>query len=474
MNEIKNILASRYASKGMKSIWSEEGKILIEREFWITVMKVQKELGIDIPKEAIDSYEKVKNNINIESINNRDRQLRHDVKARIEEFCELSGYQHIHKGLTSRDLTDNVEQYQVLKSLKLIKLKTIKAISLMSKKADEYKDIVISGRTHNVAAQPITLGKRIAMFGDEMFYAFENLENLTDRYSLRGIKGAVGTLLDLKTLFNNDSKKLIDFQNKVAKYLGFNRTLDCVGQVYPRSMDFEVVSSLYQLGSAPSSFCKTLRIMAGHETASEGFKKGQVGSSAMPHKMNSRNAERINGFHHILNGHVTMASCLSGDQWNEGDVSCSVVRRVVLPDAFFALDGILETFITILNEMTVWEHIIKAETEKYLPFLISTTILMHAVKKGIGREKAHDIIKKHSIEVINGIRCGEILQNDVLKRLGNDAEFPLNENELKEIMDNSESFLGEAKAQIKSFCYKAKTLTDKYPESNNIRIEELL
>lgn len=161
-----------------------------------------------------------------------------------------------------------------------------------------------------------------------------------------------------------------------------------VGQVYPRSLDFSVVSGLVELTSGCSSFAKTLRLMAGHELATEGFAKGQTGSSAMPHKMNARSCERVNGFHVILKGFLMMISGLAGDQWNEGDVSCSVVRRVVMPDSFYAADGLFETFLTVLNQMGVYEAVVAAELRRYLPFLMTTTILMEAVKRGIGRETA--------------------------------------------------------------------------------------
>ena len=214
--------------------------------------------------------------------------------------------------------------------------------------------------------------------------------------------------------------------------------------------------------------------MAGHELKSEGFREGQVGSSAMPHKMNSRNCERVNGFHVILNGYVTMAAGLAGDQWNEGDVSCSVVRRVVLPDAFFAIDGLLETFMTILTEMKVYNGIVEKETRYYLPFLISTTILMEAVKKGKGREELHEIIKRHSHAVIEDLRSNKISENDLIRRLGKDENFPLSENELGFILQNSEEYLGEALTQTDIFINQVRELCDKNPDALKIKPEALI
>jgi len=468
MREIKNVLAARYASEAIKEIFCEQGKILTERELWIAVMKAQKELGIDIPQKAIDAYESVKNQIDIEEINARDRALRHDVKAKIEIFCELAGYQHIHKGMTSRDLTDNVEQYQIYKALKIIRLKVIRTLSLIAAKAEEYKALVIAGRTHNVPAQPTTLGKRLAMFGQEILIALEILDNTINNYSLRGLKGAVGTVLDQQTLLQNNEKNLLKLEQAVAEHLGFPGVLNAVGQVYPRSIDFEVISALVQIASGPSNFCNALRIMAGHETASEGFQKGQVGSSSMPHKMNSRNSERVNGFTVLLKGYLSMVMDLSGNQWNEGDVSCSVVRRVAIPDSFYAIDGLLETFMTILKEMEAYKPVINQELNKYLPFLATTTLLMEAVKKGIGREKAHEIIKKHATKTVLELRQGKITQNDFLERLASDNEFPLQLDELKGIIRNPEKFTGFAKKQVSLFIDQVKKWEDQFPQAGGI------
>lgn len=464
---IPDILAQRYASAEMKNIWSSEGKILLERELWIAVMKAQKQLGLDIPQEAIDAYESVKNNIRLDKIQERERITRHDVKARIEEFCELAGFEHIHKGMTSRDLTECVEQMQVLKSLKLIMVKGTAALYQLASTAEQYKDTILAARTHNVIAQLTTFGKRLAEFGEDTLQALNNLESLINVYPVRGIKGAVGTQLDQLTLFGGDASKAIQLDEAIMKHLGFERNIGAVGQVYPRTLDFECVSALYQLGAGASSFAKTLRIMAGAELASEGFAKGQTGSSAMPHKMNSRSCERINGFHVILRGFMEMAAGLAGDQWNEGDVSCSVVRRVMLPDSFFAIDGLLETFLTILGQMKVNTAVIEAECKKYMPFLLTTTVMMNAVKRGMGREDAHEVIKEHAVATANDLRAGAIISNDLLKRLADDPRMPLSLEDLEAINETGSKATGLAVEQTQDFCRRANAFVEKYPEAKN-------
>lgn len=448
---IPNVLAERYATASIRDIWSPEGKVRLERELWVAVMKGQRDLGLDIPAEAIEAYEAVIDQIDVDSINARERVTKHDVKARIEEFCDLAGHEHIHKGMTSRDLTENVEQLQVFRSLAEIRFKTAAVLGKLAKRADEFRDLVITARTHNVAAQITTYGKRLATFGEEIQIAFDALEHLIATYPVRGLKGAVGTQLDQLSLFDGDSEKVLELESRVAGHLGIARKFTNVGQVYPRSLDLQVVAALNGIASGPSSFAKTLRLMAGHELASEGFAKGQVGSSAMPHKMNSRSCERINGFKTILGGYLTMASSLAGDQWNEGDVSCSVVRRVMLPDAFFAVDGLLETMVTILNQMDAYPAVIELENRHYLPFLLSTTIMMTAVKRGVGRETAHEVIKEHAVAAAGAYRTGETERNDLIERLANDGRLEMTKDELEAALTEGKANAGAADAQVSAF-----------------------
>jgi len=470
---ISNVLALRYASQPIQDIWSEQGRITLEREFWIAVLKAQKDLGIDIPNEAIQSYEAVKDQIDLESIAQREAVSRHDVKAKIEEFCALAGYEHIHKGMTSRDLTDNVEQFQVLRSLRLVKLKYIALIHKLSQRAQQWKDQVIVGRTHYAAAQPTTLGKRLAMFGEEMLQAYNHLENLCDRYPLRGLKGAVGTGLDQLTLLGNDSDRLDKLQSIIRDHLGFAKEINSVGQVYPRSLDFEAISSLYQMGSGVANLSRTLRLMAGGEMVTEGFAQGQVGSSAMPHKMNTRSTERVNGFQVIIGGYLHMISGLNGDQWFEGDVSCSVVRRVALPDSFFAFDGMIETMLHVLDDMGIYEAVIEKDVERYLPFLSTTTLLMEAVQKGAGREQAHEAIKEHAVATALSLRAGQP-ENDLPKRLAEDTRFPLSSAEITGVLERSRSLTGLAHQQVDQFTRAANTLVKQHPEALKIKKERLL
>ncbi len=457
---IPNVLAERYASGAMKAIWSQHGRVALERDFWIAVMKAQRDLGVPIPADAIKDYERVKSAIDLGSIAQRERITLHDVKARIEEFSELAKRQFIHLGLTSRDLTENVEQLQIFSALKLVRFKAAAALLALAAQAEAHRDLMITGRTHNVPAQPTTLGKRLAMFGQELQIAFARIEALLERYPVRGLKGAVGTQLDQLTLLGGDTAKVDQLESRVIKHLGFHASFGAVGQVYPRSLDFEVVTALHQLGAAGASFATTLRLMAGAGLLTEGFQPGQVGSSAMPHKVNARNCERICGFSTILSGYVTMTGALAGHQWNEGDVSCSVVRRIALPDAFFAIDGLLETYLTVLRQMDVFPAAIGVENERNLPFLATTTILMEAVKHGAGRETAHEAIKEHALAAAKALRSGG--DADLLSRLAGDKRLGLGKKALVAILSENARFVGAAPHQVDAFVAEVKPLARKH------------
>lgn len=474
MDTVPNVLATRYASPEMREIWSARGRVLLERDLWIAVLKGQRDLGLAVPDEAIAAYEKVRDNVDLESIRKREEVTHHDVKARIEEFCALAGHEHIHKGMTSRDLTENVEQLQIYRSMELVLQKAVAALARFSTLSKKYRDLLIVARTHNVAAQPTTLGKRFAMFGEELLYSIEKFETIYNKYPARGLKGAVGTQVDQLTLFDGDAEKVAQLERKILSYLNIWNSFKRVGQVYPRSLDLEIVDAIVQLASGPTSFALTLRLMAGHELASEGFAPGQVGSSVMPHKMNARSCERITGFKTILQGYLSMAADLAGGQWNEGDVSCSVVRRVMLPDAFFAIDGLFETLITVLDQMEVYESTINHEARRYLPFLATTTVLMEAVKHGAGRESAHAAIKENAVAVARELRTGKIAQNDLVDRLANDKRLGLSKDLIEQIVSEADRLLGMAREQVDTFAEEVAPWLEKHPRAAEYKPASIL
>jgi adenylosuccinate lyase len=449
MSITPNVLATRYATAEMVAIFDPINKIIAERKFWITILRLQKKAGLPITDGDISSYEKAINNVDLASIERREKQSRHDVKARIEEFNDLAKCEKIHIGMTSRDLTENIELIAIRDGLNLIRKRTLETLYLLEKNITKYETTYITGRSHNVAAQVTTLGKRFASCAQELLFSLTALEELINRLPLRGLKGPVGSGQDgISSL--GSAKDLTKMEEAIASEFGFENTLTSVGQIYPRSIDFEVVSKLLQIASAPSSMATTIRLMAGSNLASEGFKAGQVGSSAMPHKMNSRSSERINGMMVLLRGYTTMAADLAGDQWNEGDVSCSVVRRVVIPDAFYVTDGLLHTFMTILTEFGIFEENINQELQEQLPFLATSQILMSCVKAGMGREVAHEMIKKHATTNT---------ASNFFTALTSEKDFPLSLAELNDLIKNPAAFTGSAVEQSKQVSEQINKLT---------------
>jgi adenylosuccinate lyase len=455
-----SVLADRYASAEMRKVFAPEEKIIAERKLWIAVAKAQAKLGHAISDSVIADYEKVISKVDLAAIDAREKITRHDVKARIEEFNALAGHEAIHAGMTSRDLTENIEALQIRNGLLIVHDKTVALLAALATKAAQYSDQPIAGRSHNVPAQITTLGKRFASAAEELLFSYERLTSLQARYPMRGIKGPVGTAQDSIDLLGSTEahQKL---ESAIAAELGFNRVLDSTGQVYPRSLDYDVLTTLVQIATAPSSLATSIRLMAGAELVTEGFRAGQVGSSAMPHKMNTRSCERVNGLTVVLRGYASMVSELAGNQWNEGDVSCSVVRRVALPDAFYAIDGLLETMLTILNEFGAFPAVIEAELERYLPFLATTKILMASVKAGVGREIAHEVIKEHAIAAALGMREGK--PNNFLAAISSDDRIPFDRAALDSLIGNPLEFTGDARQQVARVVSRIEAISSAHP-----------
>ena len=465
--QIGNVLANRYASAAMRDVWSAESKIISERRLWLAVLSAQNDLGVELggddPALVIKAYQGAVEQVDLASIAEREKITRHDVKARIEEFNSLAGFQHVHKGMTSRDLTENVEQLQIVSSLKIIRGRTVATLVQLAQLATQYADQPMAGRTHNVAAQITTLGKRFATTANELLVAYQRVEELLDRYPLRGIKGPVGTSQDMLDLLDGDPDRLAALERRVADHLGFTHILVSTGQVYPRSLDFDMISALAQVAAAPSNLATSIRLMAGHELVTEGFQPGQVGSSAMPHKMNTRSCERVNGLAVIIRGYVSMIGELAGDQWNEGDVSCSVVRRVALPDAFFALDGLFETFLSVLRDFGAFPAVINAELQRYLPFLATTKVLIASVRHGVGRETAHEVISEHAIAVALEMRETGRSDNDLLDRLAADPRLGVSRAELDAALAAPIELTGTAGHQVATLVEQIQQIAVAHP-----------
>ena len=471
-----NVLSERYAGPEINDIFSEKGRIAAERALWVAVMKAQKTLGLSIPADVIEGYENAIDHVDLEFIRQREIETKHDVKAKIEAFVKASGKEeHIHKGMTSRDLTDNVEQMQFKKASQIILGRYVSVLKHMLDCARKYRSIVLTARTHHQAAQPTLMGRRFAMWAEELLTHLIGFEDFLKTYPLRGIKGPVGTQFDMLTLLGNP-EKIRKLESLVAESLGFENVLEATGQVYPRSLDFALLSRLALLGSACENFAKGMRLMSGYELVTEGFREGQVGSSAMPHKMNTRSTERICGFSSLIKMYADGASRLSGDQWEEGDVSCSVVRRIVMPDSFYASDGLCETTLTVLSNMGAYPVTIEKELDRFLPFLASTEILMTAVKAGVGRETAHEAIKRHAVAEAIAMREKGTTPR-LAEKIAKDAVFKnagITEGQIASILADKTHFVGNAAEQIDRVIQKASSLLERHPEAAQYEAGDIL
>jgi adenylosuccinate lyase len=459
-----SIVGKRYASSQMQNIWSAETKVLKERELWIAVMRAQAKLGIDISSEVITAYESVKTEIDLGSIERREAELKHDVKARIEEFNALAGHQWIHLGLTSRDVTENIEGWQIKTSLELTLSSSAQLLEELAKKIESYSGLAIVGRTHNVPAQLTTLGRRFASWSEELLIALENLETLQTNYRIKGIKGAIGTGSDLRVLH---SVNWLEVERAVTDELGIEKTLIAPSQIYPRSLDFQVVASLYQLAAPIASIATNIRLMAGLGLLSEGKASGQVGSSAMPHKNNPRLSERVNGLFILLKGYLTMVSEISGNQWNEGDVSESVVRRVALADSFYTIDAILRSMKKILSELKVNESAISRELDRELEYLLSSKVLLKAVEKGLGRESAHNLILESATESRSSS------SESFFELLAKNKELGLSLSELEALKSNPVERLGDASKQAEQVLGLVRTQISAFKKFGNQSLDEI-
>jgi adenylosuccinate lyase len=467
---IPDVLAERYATDSVVEPYSPIGKIKRERDLWISVMKGQRKLGVNIPQGEIDKFIAARDNIDLDRIRALELTLKHEPQNKIKAFIEVAGAgEYLHWGMTSRDLTDNVEQQQNLDVSQIIFGKYVSILRHFIDKAQTYKSVTLTARTHHQAAQPTLLGRRFSMWAEELIEHLIKFEQFINDYPLRGIKGPVGTQSDMKTLLGS-SEKVRELENMIAKELGFKRILDSPGQVYPRSLDYKLISDLALLTAAEENFVNGMRLMAGYELVTEGFKDGQVGSSAMPHKMNTRSSERVWSAAELVKTYNDGASRLSGQQWEEGDVSCSLMRRVIIPGAFFASDAICETTLTILNEMGIYPIIIDRELDKYLPFLATTQILAEAVKVGIGREEAHSIIKRHAKAVALEMRETGLEKNTLAERLGEEPllnQKGITKQRVNEILKDNTRFIGDANLQIDKVSTRAKEIIDRYPQEAN-------
>ncbi len=468
----------RYTSKEMQELHSDKVKYGTWRRLWVSVAKVQKEMGLAdkatgkpiITDEMISELEANVSNLNVERAKEIEKKTKHDVMAHIKAFkeqCPTAGG-ILHLALTSRAITDNQELYMIRESMNLVRKKLVNAIDYMAKSATEYSGIMTLAFTHFQPAQATVVGRRLAMHGEELLLALDDLEYRIDNLPLRGVAGTVGTHTDMLSLFDGDYEKVKKLEEKFAKDLGFNKVLQCTGQTYHRMIDYQVGSTLFNIGIAARRFATTIRLLQGLEEMEEPFAETQVGSTAMPWKRNPKNAERMSGLVYCLDSAVNALGQVAANQWLEGSVEDSSPRRIKIREEFYAVDGILDLYIDIARGVKVYNEMISAHVRDKLPLIATNTFMMEAVKKGgdsqqlhgVDRQQLHEFFREHAHASTTQYRAGG--KNDFLERIANDQRINLTKDEIESMLKNPALFVGDAIEQTNDFVNAAAKRTQPY------------
>lgn len=455
-------LSHRYASNEMNKLWSNNTKYSTWRKLWIVLAEVEKELGLEISEEQINEMKANVENIDYNIVSKREEECRHDVMAHVYEYGEKcpKAKPIIHLGATSCYITDNTDIILMKQGLELVKQKLVKVISNLTKFADKYKDIPCLGYTHFQPAQLTTVGKRATLWIQDLLEDITELEFVEEHLKLLGCKGTTGTSESFMKLFKDEEKvKQIDI--RIAEKMGFNKTFAVSGQTYTRKLDSRVLNCLASIAESASKFANDLRLLQHEKELEEPFESKQIGSSAMAYKRNPMRSERINSLarHVIVLANDTKIT--SSTQWLERTLDDSANRRICIPEAFLAIDGILRIYANITENIVVYQNRIQANIMEELPFMGTEEILMKAVLKGGDRQELHERIRIHSMEASKQVKeYGR--PNDLVTRIANDPRFDLTEEEILQIL-NPEKLCGRAKNQVTDFIeQEVKSVLKKY------------
>ena len=442
--------STRYASKDMQFIFSEDNKFRTWRKLWIALAKAEKAQGLAITDEQIAELEAHQDDINYEDAQRRERECRHDVMSHVYAYglqCpKAKGILHL--GATSCYVGDNTDVIIMKQGLQLIRRKVLNVLDKLAKFADEYKAMPCLAYTHIQPAQLTTVGKRATLWMNELYMDYLELEHRLNSLALLGSKGTTGTQASFMELFGGDAEKIRHLEQDIAQQMGFDRVVPVSGQTYSRKMDYFVVSTLSGIAQSASKFSYDLRLLQSFKEMEEPFEKQQIGSSAMPYKRNPMRSERICALsRHIitLTQDTAMTACT---QWFERTLDDSANRRISMPEGFLACDAVLRLMRNVTDGLHVNEKVIGKAVLEYLPFIATENLLMSAVKKGGDRQALHEVIRRRSMEATARIKEG--LSCDLLDRLANDPEFPLDRDEIAAVL-NPEDFTGRSAHQVEEF-----------------------
>lgn len=459
-------LSARYASKEMKYIFSPDKKFRTWRKLWIALAESEKELGLPITQEQIDELKAHADDINYEVAQEREKIVRHDVMSHVYAYgvqCpNAKGI--IHLGATSCYVGDNTDIIIMTEGLKLIRNKLITVIRNLSKFADEYKALPTLAFTHFQPAQPTTVGKRATLWLQELLMDLEDVEYQLSKAKLLGSKGTTGTQASFLELFDGDHEKCKMLDRKIAEKMGYKACFPVSGQTYSRKLDSQFLNVLAGIAQSAAKFSNDIRLLQHLKEVEEPFEKNQIGSSAMAYKRNPMRSERIGSLSRyvmvdVLNGYFTTAT-----QWFERTLDDSANKRLSVPEAFLAVDGILSLYANVADGLVVYPKVIEQRLRKELPFMATENIMMDAVKKrGADRQQLHEKIREHSMAASKVIK-EEGGENDLLERIAADEAFGVTLEELEKIL-KPENYTGRAKEQTEDFLNECiKPVLEKYAD----------
>lgn len=459
-------LSARYASKEMKYIFSPDKKFRTWRKLWIALAESEKELGLPITQEQIDELKAHADDINYEVAQEREKIVRHDVMSHVYAYgvqCpNAKGI--IHLGATSCYVGDNTDIIIMTEGLKLIRNKLITVIRNLSKFADEYKALPTIAFTHFQPAQPTTVGKRATLWLQELLMDLEDVEYQLSKAKLLGSKGTTGTQASFLELFDGDHEKCKMLDRKIAEKMGYKACFPVSGQTYSRKLDSQFLNVLAGIAQSAAKFSNDIRLLQHLKEVEEPFEKNQIGSSAMAYKRNPMRSERIGSLSRyvmvdVLNGYFTTAT-----QWFERTLDDSANKRLSVPEAFLAVDGILSLYANVADGLVVYPKVIEQRLRKELPFMATENIMMDAVKKrGADRQQLHEKIREHSMAASRVVKV-EGGENDLLERIAADEAFGVTIEELEKIL-KPENYTGRAKEQTEDFLNECiKPVLEKYAD----------
>ncbi len=451
-NTYESPLSARYASKEMKYIFSPDKKFRTWRKLWIALAESEKELGLPITQEQIDELKAHSDDINYEVAQEREKLVRHDVMSHVYAYgvqCpNAKGI--IHLGATSCYVGDNTDIIIMTEGLKLIRNKLITVIRNLSKFADEYKALPTLAFTHFQPAQPTTVGKRATLWIQELLMDLEDVEYQLSKAKLLGSKGTTGTQASFLELFDGDHEKCKELDKKIAQKMGYKSCFPVSGQTYSRKLDSQFLNVLAGIAQSASKFSNDIRLLQHLKEIEEPFEKNQIGSSAMAYKRNPMRSERIGSLSRYVMCDVLNAYFTTATQWFERTLDDSANKRLSIPEAFLAVDGILSLYANVADGLVVYPKVIEQRLRKELPFMATENIMMDAVKKrGADRQQLHERIRVHSMAASKVIK-EEGGENDLLERIANDEAFGVTLDELENILQ-PEKYTGRAKEQTEDF-----------------------